>query len=162
MPSERFRLFRRPRVPPSTPLNAPTSPGSAFVSLSALPNPPVPQPPAPPQRAYPDYVNDGAGRLGLNASLDIASILHDIPDLPLTIAGPLTHVVDVVSEMMSAVKLLRENKDDCTHLITRVVKFLESLADEWKLWKTSNVPIVDGALIAARLIALKRSVTHRR
>ena len=155
MPSERFRLFGRPRVPPSTPPNGPTSPGSVFVSPSALPNPPAPQPPAP-RRAYPDHVNDGAVRLGLNAALDIASILNDIPDLPQTIASPLTHVMDVMSEMMSAVKLLRKKKYECTRLVTRVVKFLQSLVDEWK---TNNVPIVDGTPIAVKLIALKRSVT---
>ena len=150
-------LFGRPPLPSSRLLNAPTS-GSAPIPPIPIPGPLAPQHPGSLQRAYPDYVNGRASRLASDATLAVASMLNDIPSLPLAIAGPLAQIVDVVSGTIEAIKLMRQNKDECLHLITRVVNFLQSLVDEWR---TSNVPIFDGSPTAARLFALRLYVFYQ-
>jgi len=136
-------------------ISSPTPPDVAIRGPSRIAPSPLPesldtQPQAPLQRVYPDYL---AGRTGFDTALAISTILNNIPSLPRTIAGPLTQVVDVLSGMMEVVKLMRENQDTCSHLVNRVVRFLQNLVDEWL---ASDVPILDGTPTAARLIALGR------
>ena len=95
----------------------------------------------------------------MDAAVAVVSVLKAVPALPMAIATPWNQIVDVVSGMIDAVKLMRDNRDECTHLITRVTKFLQSLVDEWR---ESNVQILDGTPTAARLMALRRYVFHHR
>jgi hypothetical protein len=104
-----------------------------------------------PHLAYPDYINDNRW----DVALAIASILDDIPTLPLALAGPLDQVLDVVSGLMHAVKTMRDGQDGCAHLMFRVLKFLHSLVDGLK---RSNFPILDGTPTAASLFTLRRYV----
>ncbi|KAF9514633.1 hypothetical protein BS47DRAFT_867632 [Hydnum rufescens UP504] len=120
----------------------------------SIAQPTAPGPPTPAQAAYPDYMNDNASP-GWDSALAMASILDDLPNLPLALAGPLSQVLDVVSGMIDAVKAMREGKDGCRHLVFRVLKFLQALMDESR---GSNVPIVEGTRTAARLFALKRNL----
>ena len=150
--------FRKPRVPTSTPTNAATSSGSATIGLNVLPDPPTPQSPERPPREYPDYVDSDASGPRWDAPLALPSIFIDIPTLPPGLAGPLTQVADVVSSTVEAVKLMRENREECAHLVSRVVRFLRSLIDNVR---ASNVSFSDGTPTAASLIALKRYIFHR-
>ena len=111
-----------------------------------------------PQRAYPDYVDDDVTGSRWDAALALPSILTDIPTLPLALVGPLAQVADVVSSTIEAVKLIRENREECAHLVSRIVRFLQSLVDHLRV---SNVPLVDGTPTVASLIALKRYIFHR-
>jgi hypothetical protein len=77
----------------------------------------------------------------------MASILDDLPNLPLVLTDPLSQVLDVISEIIDAVKAMREGKHACEYLIFQVLKFLQSLADE--SWAS------DVAIAATRLFALK-------
>ena len=91
----------------------------------------------------------------MDATLNIASMLGDIPTLPPALAGPLTQIADVVSVTVDAVKLMRENQDECAHLVSRVLRFLRSLIDNLR---ASNVTIADSTLTAANLFTLRRYV----
>ena len=156
MSSRGFSLGRSSEVPSSASSGAASSYGPALLTPNAPPNS---RPQTPLQRAYPDYVQDHAGFLALNSAIAVLSRLKDVPILPMAISGPWGQAINAVSEMVDAVKLMHENQDDCAHLITRVVNFLQSLADEWV---ASTAPNLDGTPTAARLIALARYVFRRR
>jgi hypothetical protein len=149
MPSRGFLSLRRPAASSASPQSNDPNPGGP-PSIAQ----PTSGPSTAPQPAYPDYINENA-RPGWDAALSMASILDDIPNLPLALAGPLSQVLDVISGMIDAVKAMREGKDGCKHLIFRVLKFLQSLVDESR---RSNVPIIEDTPTAARLFALKRFV----
>jgi hypothetical protein len=80
-------------------------------------------------------------------------MLTNIPALPLALVGPLTQVVDVVSSTVDAVKLMRANKEECAHLVSRIARFLRSLIDNLR---ANKVSFAGDAPTAAHLIALKR------
>ena len=145
MPFRKFRLPRR--------TNAAAS-GSAPIAPSVLQ-----EPPAPPQGTYPDYVGDDTSGTRWDAPLSLTSILSDIQvlTLPMTVAGPLTQIADIVSSTVDAVKLMRENREECAHLVARIVRFLRSLIDNLR---TSNVSTADSTPTAANLFTLKRCVLH--
>ena len=145
MPSRKSRLPRRTNAAPS---------GSALIAPSVLQ-----EPPAPPQGAYPDYVGDDTSGTRWDTSLSLTSIRSDIQvlTLPLTVAGPLTQIADIVSATIDAVKLMRENKEECAHLVARVVRFLRSLIDNMSM---SNVSTTDGTPTAANLYTLKWCVLY--
>jgi hypothetical protein len=150
MPSRRFLSRRRPAVSSASPRsNDPTPRGPISVT-----RPTTPGPPTAPQPEYPDYINENVSR-GWDAAVAMASMLDDLPNLPLALAGPLSQVLDVVSGMIDAVKAMRDGKDGCRHLVFRVLKFLQALVDESR---GSDAPIVDGTPTATRLFALKRCV----
>ncbi|KAF9515759.1 hypothetical protein BS47DRAFT_1360837 [Hydnum rufescens UP504] len=153
MPPRTSWMVKGPSVLSSSTPNAVTSSRPATNTPARLPEFPVPQNPPPLQRMYPDYINSHSSAPGWDAAVAMGSILDDIPALPLSIAAPLGQVVDVVSEIIRTIKLMRQNRNDCAHLINRVVKFLESLVDDLR---TSSVPILDGTPTAARLFALRR------
>ncbi|KAF9503736.1 hypothetical protein BS47DRAFT_1402124 [Hydnum rufescens UP504] len=103
-----------------------------------------------PQPSYPDYLNESAGP-GWDATLVLASIIRD---MPAPLSGPLTQVVDVVAEVIEAVKTMRDGRDGCLHLIVRVTKFLESLVGGLK---GSNIS--DNTAVASSLFILRRNLT---
>lgn len=154
MLSKAFWSYTRSRVLSSTSPTATTSSESAFIAPSTLP-----EPSAPPQQAYPNYVDDNARGSRWNVTFALDSLLNDIPTLPLALAGPFTQVIDVVSGTVDAVRLMRGNREECEHLMARIVRFLRSLIDHLT---ASKVPIVDGTPTAARLFALRRFVFHCR
>jgi hypothetical protein len=102
---------------------------------------------------YPDYINSHSSSPGWDAVVAISSILEHIPALPQPIAGSLRQVVDVVSGIIRTINLMRQNRNDCAHLINRVVRFLQSLVDDLR---ASKAPILDGTPTTARLFALRR------
>jgi len=108
-----------------------------------------PEPPAIPQPSYPDYLNESAGP-GWDAALVVTSIIRDIPALPRALSGSLTQVLDVVAEVMEAVKTMRNGRDGCTQLIVRITKFLESFVGGLK---GSNIP--DNTAITSSLFFLR-------
>jgi hypothetical protein len=104
-------------------------------------------------QAYPDLIGDDANNSRWDAALAVASMLKDIPTLPLVLAGPLAQIADVMSGTIDSLKLMRDNREECIHLVDRVVKFLQALIADLKM---SNMPIADGTPTAARLFALRR------
>jgi hypothetical protein len=144
MPSRRLfsRRTRRVQSPSASPNDSSPNRRSNLPSTSAHP-----EPPTTPQPSYPDYLNENAGP-GWDAALVLASIIRDIP-APLS--GPLTQVVDVVAEVIEAVKTMRDGRDGCTHLIFRVTKFLESFVGGLK-----GSIILDNTAIASSLFILRR------
>jgi hypothetical protein len=148
MPSRKFGLLRRPSAPaPSrSPNDSNPIRGSPSIVRRALPDPPAMSRPR-----YPDYMNENAGP-GWDAAVTMGSILNNIPALALALAGPLTQVLDVVSEIIDVVKAMHDGKDGCAHLIFRTLTFLDCLVGELK---ESNGPILDGGPTAARLFTLR-------
>ncbi|KAF9503731.1 hypothetical protein BS47DRAFT_1386390 [Hydnum rufescens UP504] len=102
-----------------------------------------------PQPSYPDYLNESASP-GRDATLVLASIIRD---MPAPLSGPLTQVVDVVAEVIEAVKTMRNGRDGCTHLIFWVTKFLESFVGGLK-----GRIILDITAIASSLFILRRNL----
>jgi hypothetical protein len=142
------RRRRRPAISSASSQSSdPTPGGPTFVAQPTTPDPP-------PQPAYPDYINENASP-GWDATFAMASIVEDLPNIPLSLEGPLSQVLDVISGVVDAARAMREGKDGCKHLIFRVLKFLQSLVDESR---GSNVPIIEDTPTAARLFALKRFV----
>ena len=129
-----------------------TASGSALIAPSVLQ-----EPPTPPRGTYLDYVGDHTSGTRWDASLSWPSILSDIQvlTLPLTVASPLTQIADIVSATIDAVRLMRENREECAHLVARVVRFLRSLIENLR---ASNVSTADGTPTAANLYTLKRCV----
>jgi hypothetical protein len=142
MPPRRLFSSRTPNVrsPPALPNDS--SPNRPSTSAH-------PEPPATPQPSYPDYLNENAGP-GWDAALVVTSIIRHIPALPRALSGSLTQVLDVVAEVMEAVKTMRKGRDGCTQLIVRVTKFLESFVGGLK---GSN--ILDNTAIVSSLFFLR-------
>ncbi|KAF9519457.1 hypothetical protein BS47DRAFT_1148807 [Hydnum rufescens UP504] len=159
MPPRSFQSVRGAPGPssPSRP-DAAASSGSAATPSTRLRKGPVPQNPPPLQRTYPEYIDSHFRAPGWDAAVAAGSILAHIPALPLSIGGPLRQVVDVVSEIIQTIDLMHQNRNDCAHLINRVVKFLQSLVDDLR---RSKVPIRDSWPTTTRLFALRRCVFHR-
>ncbi|KAF9515761.1 hypothetical protein BS47DRAFT_745667 [Hydnum rufescens UP504] len=156
MPARASRTAKGPTALSSSTPNAASCSRPATTTPARLPELPVPPNP-PPRRMYPEYINGHSGAHGWDAAVTIGSMLEHIPTLPLSIAGPLRQVVDVASGIVRTIEDMRQNRDDCAHLINRVLKFLQSLVDDLRMTK---VPILDGTPTAARLFALKRLVLH--
>ncbi|KAF9507291.1 hypothetical protein BS47DRAFT_321154 [Hydnum rufescens UP504] len=149
MPPRRLFSWKRHTVQsPSLPPND-SSPNRVSTSIIQRTHP---DPPTAPQRVYLDYLNETAGP-GWDAALTVASIVNDIPAVPLALVPPLTQVLEVVSEISDAVKKMRDANDECRHLIFRVLKFLQYLVD---VLKGRNIP--DSAPTADSLRRLKRDL----
>ncbi|KAF9505969.1 hypothetical protein BS47DRAFT_1385743 [Hydnum rufescens UP504] len=148
MPSRKFSLLGPLTAP--APSRSPNDSNPIRGSPSIV-RPALPDPLATPRPRYPDYMNDNAGP-GWDAALTMGSILNNIPALPLALAGPFTQVLDVVSEIIDAVKAMHEGKDGCAHLILRTLTFLDCLVGELK---ESNGPILDGGPTAASTVYLE-------
>ncbi|KAF9512204.1 hypothetical protein BS47DRAFT_1101880 [Hydnum rufescens UP504] len=101
---------------------------------------------------FPDYLNETADP-GWDVALAVTSILENIPAVPLTLITPLTQVLDVVSGIRDAVKTMRDEKDECTYLLLRVLKFLHSFVDGLK---GRNTP--DDTPMASSLFTLKSNL----
>jgi hypothetical protein len=112
-----------------------------------------------PLPAYPDYIRGDASGPRWDAPLALLSIIADIPTLPLALAGPLIQVTDALSSTVEAVKLMRANRKECAHLVSRVVRFLRSLIDNLR---ANKVSLANDTPTAAGLIALKRYIFHCR
>ncbi|KAF9509126.1 hypothetical protein BS47DRAFT_178076 [Hydnum rufescens UP504] len=112
----------------------------------------LPEPPLTPQPVYLHYLHETAGP-GWDVALAVTSLSEDIPAVPLALTAPLTQVLDVVSGIRVAVKTMRDGKDECTHLLFRVLKFLHSLVDGLK---GRNIP--DSTPTASSLFALKSNL----
>ena len=150
MSSKRSWSFRRPHVPSPTSNAAPS--GSAHIGPSGLLELPRPL-----NQTYPDYLRDQASGSHMDAAIVVASVLSDILTFPPGLATPLTQVTDIVLGTIDAVKLMRDNREESTHLVTRVVRFVRSLIDNLK---ASNLGIADHTPTAANLFALTRCVFH--
>ncbi|KAF9512194.1 hypothetical protein BS47DRAFT_1101734 [Hydnum rufescens UP504] len=88
----------------------------------------LPEPPVMPQPVYLHYLHETAGP-GWDVALAVTSISEDIPAVPLALTAPLTQVLDVVSGMRDAVNTMGDGKDECTHILFRVLKILHSLVN---------------------------------
>jgi hypothetical protein len=156
MPRTSWSLKRRSRAQSQT-LTSPSLATTSEFAVIGPSGPPNAQSLEPPQRAYPDYVGGDAGGPRWDAALALPSIVTDISTLPLALAGPFNQVADVVSDTIEILKLMRDNRDECAHLISRVVRFLRSLMDSLK---ASKVSVANDTPTAASLIALKRYIFH--
>ncbi|KAF9513716.1 hypothetical protein BS47DRAFT_1362267 [Hydnum rufescens UP504] len=105
-----------------------------------------------PHPSYPDYLNESASP-GWDAALVVTSIIRDMPALPRALCGSLTQVLDVVVEVIEAVKTMRNGRDGCNQLTVRVTKFLESFVGGLK---GNNIP--DDTAIASSLFILRRNL----
>ncbi|KAF9508961.1 hypothetical protein BS47DRAFT_187623 [Hydnum rufescens UP504] len=143
MPSRRLFSRRRRSVQLSLPPPNDSPPNGASTSTTRPTIATAHQP------VYPDYLNDTTGR-GWDATLVISSILRDIPALPPALCDPFTQVFDVVSEVIEAVKTMRDGRDGCAQLMVRVTRFLETLVDGLK---GKNI---DDTKIASSLRILRR------
>lgn len=159
MPPTKFWPIRRPRAPRSTPPDAAASSASAAIAPSDHTDPPIPQLSEALQPAYPDYVHGGASGPRWDAALALPSILADLRTLPPGLAGPLSQIPDILSGTVEAVKLMRENKEACAHLVSRVTKLFRSLINSMM---ESNASFGEGTATAASLVTLMRYIFLRR
>jgi hypothetical protein len=149
IPSRELVSPRRPSV------QSPSIPSRDFSSnkpSTSIVQHTFPGPPVVPQPVHLHYLHETAGP-GWDVALAVTSVLEDIPDIPLLLATPLNQVLDVVSRIRDAVKSMRDGQDECTHLLFRVLKFLQFLVDGLK---GRNIP--DSTPTASSLFALKRYV----
>ena len=158
MYSQRSWPFRAHHVS-STPQNAATSEESGVIASSACIHPPAAlQPRASLQRPHSDVVGKDASDSRWDPTLAIASILSDIPTLQLALVGPLTQIANVVSDTIDDMNFMHDDREECAHLVARVLRFLRSLIADLR---GSSAPIADGTPTAARLFALRRCVSRR-
>ncbi|KAF9503935.1 hypothetical protein BS47DRAFT_735403 [Hydnum rufescens UP504] len=149
MPSRKhFSPRRRNDQSPSLPSNDP-SPNKLSTSMLQRT---LAEPPVAPQPVYPHYPKKTA-RLPLDVALAVASILEDIPAVPLELIIPLTQVLDVISGIWDAVKAMRDGKDRWVDLLFRVLRFVHSLVDRLK---GRNIP--DSTPTASSLFTLKSNL----
>ncbi|KAF9505076.1 hypothetical protein BS47DRAFT_577117 [Hydnum rufescens UP504] len=154
MPSRRFFSPRRRSVQLSLPPSSDSSPNRASTSTVRRTIATAPQP------VYPDYLNDTTGR-GWDATLLISSMIRDIRLLPPALSGPLAQVFDIVSEVIEAVKTMRDGKDRCTQLMVRVTRFLETLVDALKGKNIDDMRIASSLHILTRnLMAIHVDATR--
>ncbi|KAF9504685.1 hypothetical protein BS47DRAFT_1490112 [Hydnum rufescens UP504] len=95
--------------------------------------------------SVPRFCLDGAwvtlrlGR-GWDATLVISSILRDIPALPPALCDPFTQVFDVVSEVIEAVKTMRDGRDGCAQLMfTYLRRNLMAIHADARQWSRLNL-----------------------
>ncbi|KAF9508941.1 hypothetical protein BS47DRAFT_1365572 [Hydnum rufescens UP504] len=154
MPSRRLFSRRRPSVQLSLPPPNDSSPSGASTSTVRRTTATAHQP------VYPDYINDTTGR-GWDAALVISSMIGDIPALPPALSGPLAQVFGVVSQVIEAVKTMRDGRDRCTQLMVRVTRFLETLVDGLKGKNIDDTRIASSLHILTRnLMAIHADATR--
>ncbi|KAF9506353.1 hypothetical protein BS47DRAFT_1367419 [Hydnum rufescens UP504] len=146
----RFWKTSRHRDPTPSP-----QPSDSIPSRSTPTAQPIsPDLPARSQPTYPDSPNDHTGS-EWNSALAVASIRVHIPALPGALVGPVTQIVDVLTEISEAIKTMRDGREGCAHLISRVMNFLQLFVEDLR---GSNVPVPDGSPTAVRLFALKSNL----
>jgi hypothetical protein len=102
------------------------------------------------QSRYADYTKeDNVGRI-LTGSLTIVTLFKEIANL-VPNAGPLCQVLGATKELISVINEMQCNREDCEHLVERILLFVKSFVEELA---RMNVPLQDGTPTAARLYAL--------
>jgi hypothetical protein len=105
---------------------------------------------APRPSGYTDYTNVNIADQILTGSLTIITLFKQVANL-IPHAGPLSQVLGATKELIGVINEMGDNKDDCEHLVERVLLFIKSLVEELS---QMNVPLQDGTPTAARLYAL--------
>jgi hypothetical protein len=101
-------------------------------------------------RVYADYTYMSVADHVVTGAQTIVNLFRDVSTL-VPNAGPLQQVMSVTGQLISIVKEIRDNKEDCEHLIERILLFVKNLAKECS---QLNVPILHGTPTAARLYTL--------
>ncbi|KAG6814618.1 hypothetical protein H0H87_008457, partial [Tephrocybe sp. NHM501043] len=83
----------------------------------------------------------------LGAASTITTLMKEVSSL-IPHAGPLASALGVTKELISIVNQMRDNKDQCSFLIERILRFLKDLAEESARLKE---PIRYGSPTADRL-----------
>jgi hypothetical protein len=83
----------------------------------------------------------------LSAASTITTLLKEISAL-IPNAGPLANVLGVTKELIKMINQMRDNNDQCSFLVERILGFLKRLSKETA---RLNEPIRDGSPTADRL-----------
>ena len=83
----------------------------------------------------------------LSAASTITTLLKEVSDL-IPNAGPLANVLGVTKELINIINQMRDNNDQCSFLVERILGFLKNLSKENA---RLNEPIRDGSPTADRL-----------
>jgi len=83
----------------------------------------------------------------LSAASTITTLLKEVSNL-IPNAGPLTNVLGVTKELITIINQMRDNNEQCSFLIKRILDFLKILSKETE---RLNEPIRDGSPTADRL-----------
>jgi hypothetical protein len=83
----------------------------------------------------------------LGAASIITTLLKEVSGL-IPHAGPLANVLGVTKDLINIVNQMRDNKDQCSFLAERILRFLKYLSEESA---RLNEPIRDGSPTANRL-----------
>jgi len=86
----------------------------------------------------------------LSAASTITTLLKEVSNL-IPNAGPLTKVLGVTKELIIIITQMRDNNEQCSFLVERILGFLKILSEETE---RLNEPIRDGSPTAARLNGL--------
>ena len=75
------------------------------------------------------YVRMDAVDHSLSAASTITTLLKEVSDL-IPNAGPLSNVLGVIKELIKMINQMRENNDQCSSLVERILRFLKDLSKE--------------------------------
>jgi hypothetical protein len=99
---------------------------------------------------YADYTDeDPAGRI-LGGVLTIVELFQTVTNL-IPHAGPLAQILCVTKELIIAINQMQDNKDDCKHLVERIIRYMKNIIEELS---RMNAPLVAGTPTAGRLYVL--------
>jgi hypothetical protein len=98
---------------------------------------------------YADYTDGEAGRI-LGGVLTIVELFQTVTNF-IPHAGPLPQILCVTKELITAINQMQDNKDDCKHLVERIICYMKNIIEELT---RMNVPLVAGTPTAARLYVL--------
>jgi hypothetical protein len=106
-----------------------------------------------PLNHHPDYADytdgDQAGRI-LGGVLTIVELFQTVTNF-IPHAGPLPQILCVTKELITTINQIQDNKDDCKHLVERIIRHMENIIEELT---RMNAPLVAGTPTAARLYVL--------
>ena len=83
----------------------------------------------------------------LSAASTITTLLKEVSNL-IPNAGPLANVLGVTKELITIINQMRDNNEQCSFLVKRILDFLKILSKETE---RLNEPIRDGSPTADRL-----------
>lgn len=100
---------------------------------------------------YADYTAKSIGDQALGYSSTIVNLAQHISTI-VPFAGPsLCAVFEAAQQLITAVGEMQDNKDDCEHLLERILLFVQGVAEELRMLDTT---FPEASSTAARLRAL--------
>lgn len=99
---------------------------------------------------YGGYADSSPGDQVLAGASTIIGLMQQVSAL-VPQSGPLSVVFGAAQQLIAVVGEMKDNRDECEHLLERILLFISGVAEELRV---SNVVLVEGSSTAARLQTL--------